>query len=378
MRILFDLFFAQPIGSSKFHGGGEYMKTVFKHLVEMNTGAEILVYYDFDKFIDEWIKELIQQKNIKTVNVKSIKEVERIFKEEKIDTFYSGMPYKYYEISMPQEVRKIGTFHGLRFAEKPSDKYALYYYKGKEKCKFLLKYVFNDYFQKKATSYYKNGINTFDDVVTVSEHTKYAIRAICNGESNKKIDVFYTPAKFVSDIKDSAPEISNPYILLMGGNRWEKNVCRALTAIESLLDKGWIENYKIVVIGKLPQKIKEKQRHQDRYILQGYVETEKLENLYKYCDVFLYPSLNEGFGMPPLEAMKYGKTCIVSAVCSLPEVCGDGVYYVNPYDIREIENRILHAVDVKIPSERVYESFKKTYDKQTEDLALLCSFITKG
>lgn len=133
-----------------------------------------------------------------------------------------------------------------------------------------------------------------------------------------------------------------------------------------------------MVIGKLPQKIKEKQRHQDRYILQGYVETEKLENLYKYCDMFLYPSLNEGFGMPPLEAMKYGKTCIVSAVCSLPEVCGDGVYYVNPYDIREIENRILHAVDVKIPSERVYESFKKTYDKQTEDLALLCSFITKG
>lgn len=81
--------------------------------------------------------------------------------------------------------------------------------------------------------------------------------------------------------------------------------------------------------------------------------------------------------MPPLEAMKYGKTCIVSAVCSLPEVCGNGVYYVNPYDTGEIENRILHAIDEKIPSEVVYENFKKTFHKQTEDLDLLCRFITQ-
>lgn len=377
MRILFDLFFAQPIGSSKFHGGGEYIKTVFKHLVEQNSGDDIVVFYDFDKFIDVWIKDLIRQNNIKSINVKSIKEVESIFQDEKIDTFYSGMPYKYYEISMPKDVRKIGTFHGLRFAEKPSDKYAPYYYKGKEKCKFFLKYVFTDYFQRKATSYYRNGINAFDDIVTVSKHTKYAIQTLCNSESNKTINVFYTPAKFVSNEKNDTAEITSPYILLMGGNRWEKNVCRALIAIESLFDKGLLENYQIVVIGKLPEKMIKKLLHKDKYLLMGYVETEKLENLYRYCDVFLYPSLNEGFGMPPLEAMKYGKTCIVSAVCSLPEVCGNGVYYVNPYDTREIENRILHAIDEKIPSEYVYENFKKTYNKQTEDLDLLCRFITE-
>ena len=99
MRILFDLFFAQPIGSSKFHGGGEYMKAVFKRLVELNSKDDIIVFYDFDKFIDDWIIELIRQNHIKSVDVKSIKEVEEIFQDEKIDTFYSGMPYKYYEIS---------------------------------------------------------------------------------------------------------------------------------------------------------------------------------------------------------------------------------------------------------------------------------------
>lgn len=375
MRILFDLFFAQPIGSSKFHGGGEYMKAVFKRLVELNSKDDIIVFYDFDKFIDDWIIELIRKNHIKSVDVKSIKEVEEIFQDEKIDTFYSGMPYKYYEISMPKVVRKIGTFHGLRFAEKPSDKYAPYYYKGKEKWKFLLKYIFEDYFQKKATNYYRNGIDAFDDIVTVSKHTEYAIRTLCNGKSNKTINVFYTPAKFISDEKNDVAEVTGRYILLMGGNRWEKNACRALLAIENLFDKGWLEDYKIVVIGKLPEKMIKKLIHKEKYLLLGYVETEKLENLYKYCDVFLYPSLNEGFGMPPLEAMKYGKTCIVSAVCSLPEVCGNGVYYVNPYDIREIENRILHAIDEKIPSRQVYESFEKTYNKQTEDLDLLCRFI---
>ena len=76
MRILFDLFFAQPIGSSKFHGGGEYMKAVFKRLVELNSKDDIIVFYDFDKFIDDWIIELIRQNHIKSVDVKSIKEVE--------------------------------------------------------------------------------------------------------------------------------------------------------------------------------------------------------------------------------------------------------------------------------------------------------------
>ena len=106
-----------------------------------------------------------------------------------------------------------------------------------------------------------------------------------------------------------------------------------------------------------------------------YVDIDKLESLYKYCDLFLYASLNEGFGMPPLEAMKYGKTCIVSGVCSLPEICGDAVYYVNPYDINEIASRILNAAMVKITPNKVITQYSKIHERQENDLDKLCEFI---
>ena len=79
--------------------------------------------------------------------------------------------------------------------------------------------------------------------------------------------------------------------------------------------------------------------------------------------------------MPPLEAMRYGKTCIVSGVCSLPEVCGDAVYYCNPYDIEEIQNRILMASEKKIDTDKVLKHFRTIVGKQNQDLYGLCEYI---
>ena len=76
-----------------------------------------------------------------------------------------------------------------------------------------------------------------------------------------------------------------------------------------------------------------------------------------------------------MEAMKYGKTCVVSGVCSLPELCGDAVYYINPYDIREMGARILHAVYEKKDIDMVMNQYKKVYNKQEKDLRNLCNFI---
>ena len=79
--------------------------------------------------------------------------------------------------------------------------------------------------------------------------------------------------------------------------------------------------------------------------------------------------------MPPLEAMRYGKTCIVSGVCSLPEVCGDVVYYCNPYDIEEIQNRILMSCEKKIEQEKVLSHFLNMVERQNTDLIGFCYYI---
>ena len=73
--------------------------------------------------------------------------------------------------------------------------------------------------------------------------------------------------------------------------------------------------------------------------------------------------------------MKYGKTCIVSGVCSVPEVCGDAVYYINPYDIDEIQNRILMAEENKIQPEKIKKHLDAITQLQEQDLDQLCQFI---
>ncbi len=59
-------------------------------------------------------------------------------------------------------------------------------------------------------------------------------------------------------------------------------------------------------------------------------------NLYRNASLFVFPSFYEGFGLPPLEAVACGCPLVVSNVGSLPEVCGDAAYYVNPYDVENI------------------------------------------
>ena len=62
--------------------------------------------------------------------------------------------------------------------------------------------------------------------------------------------------------------------------------------------------------------------------------------MYKGACCFVFPSLYEGFGLPPLEAMALGCPTIVSNVSSLPEVCGDAALYVDPYDVINIRDEI--------------------------------------
>jgi glycosyltransferase involved in cell wall biosynthesis len=371
MTILFDLLSSQPVGNTKFHGGGEYIKTVFKTLVErFSNQKNIIVYYNFESFLDDWVKELISRNNIKAINVKNINEVEKVFIDENIDVFYSGLPYEYFIINIPPNVRKIGTFHGIRRAEKPSDIYVPKY-TGTDKGKRS-----DEEYRSGYIIHYQKAFGAFDDIITDSYHSKYSIKAYFN-LNEKEITVFYPPQKHVENRNNTNKNRlteNNKYILILGGDRWEKNVYRAILALENLYSNNNLE-HRTIIIGKLPPMVKEAIKHDEYYQLYDYVETEFLEELYEKCDFFLYPSLNEGFGYPPLEAMHYGKTCIVSGVCSLPEVCGGGVYYFNPYDIKELEARILQAVEIKIEPAFIKQCCEKTNIRQQEDLIKICDFI---
>lgn len=379
-RILFDLLSAQPSRNSQFHGGGEYIKTVFKYMVEnYSDKVSVTVFYDENNFIDDYIIEIIKKYNVNVIYINSIEEIDKCTDLAEYDIFYSGIPYahNYKKVNFPNTIKRIGTFHGFRFLEKYTDINEKFYYDGYKVIKPILKRILYRFLIKKPYDNYKKSIDIFDKVICDSNHTRYALSNFFP-EFNKEIKMLYVPAKFISldnNVDDSEVKSIGKYILLIGMNRWEKNAYRAISVLENLYNKKLLNGYKIVTVGKIPAKIEKKIKHKENYIKYGYVETQKLEALYKNCDIFFYPTLNEGFGMPPLEAMKYGKTCVISSVCSLPEIYGDCVYYVNPYDINEMSSRILNAVYEKKDYNAVIEYQKKISYKQEQDLKKICETI---
>ena len=75
----------------------------------------------------------------------------------------------------------------------------------------------------------------------------------------------------------------------------------------------------------------------DQFVeFKGYVSYEELAYLYANCRYVVFPSKGEGYGLPIIEALSYGKTVLASRVTSIPEVAGCAVKYINPYDIESI------------------------------------------
>lgn len=140
------------------------------------------------------------------------------------------------------------------------------------------------------------------------------------------------------------------YILYVGTLEPRKNITAVLQAY-ALLPKRIQSGYPLVLAGgkgwlmeKLEGEIKSL-NIASTTILTGYVPVEHLPALYSGATVFVYPSLYEGFGLPPLEAMACGTPVITSNVSSLPEVVGDAGIMVDPSDVKRLRDEIERVLD---------------------------------
>lgn len=125
---------------------------------------------------------------------------------------------------------------------------------------------------------------------------------------------------------------SEQYIFVVGTLEPRKNLRRIIDAYE--LIKSDFTNIKIAIAGSKGWGNVELVGEDVNYL--GYVDEDELVTLYQNCKFFVYIPLYEGFGLPPLEAMKCGVPVITSNISSLPEVVGDAAIKVNPENITEI------------------------------------------
>jgi glycosyltransferase involved in cell wall biosynthesis len=188
-----------------------------------------------------------------------------------------------------------------------------------------------------------------DCILTVSEASKRDILHLFNVPPEKIVVVYnaidshfaVTPSEdAVSRVRERY-QLDHKFVLYVGNIKPHKNLVRLIEAFHQLR-QGELADLKLLIIGdqisKLPSLRRAVHRHklhkQVRFL--GYVADDQLAILYRLASVFVFPSLYEGFGLPPLEAMASGTPVVASNVSSLPEVVGDAAVLVNPYDVDAI------------------------------------------
>lgn len=366
MNFLFDLLSTQEYNNVKYHGGGEYGKQVLLDLLDKaplgSEGFRFFILYNGNVFIEEEIKTRIEgDEYVHCIRAENYNGLASIIEANGIDRYYSPVPYylpDHPDINrIKSSVTLLGTMHGLRKLEFPFDENEKFFRNDFiTKVKHPLKRaLFGTYIQKE-TAKIRRLLEIFDyNVIAVSRHTKYALLSLFPEMEPQKI----TYAQVIPDtIIRAAEEFQSPeeapallnnlgvsekkYFLLISANRQEKNAIRVLEALRDYQVR--LNGHKLVLLGvdaDLGKKITSTfPRALDSVVLKDYVSRKELELLYRNAFAFVYPSLSEGYGYPPIEAMKYGIPVIASASTAITEVCGEGALYFNPLIPLEIANRL--------------------------------------
>ena len=200
-------------------------------------------------------------------------------------------------------------------------------------------------------------------ILTISESAKQDIeqflcargtrQSVVNVSAGIDSKFFERPA--TKEGRGPAPQLpitERPFILYVGGADPTKNLNRLVAAYASL-PATQLATLKLVLAGKMPEAIRQQLRHlakkkglkKDQLVIVGHVSDEELMELYIHCRLFVFPSIYEGFGLPPLEAMACGAPVLGSNTSSLPEVIGNPEALFDPLDEKDIRNKILKVLE---------------------------------
>jgi len=261
----------------------------------------------------------------------------RALKYHKIDMFYSP----YYKLPILTEIPIVNQILDLMWLGFP-----LY--------KESLGLIGRLYFATFGKKYAEKSVN----IITDSEHAKNDIIRFW-GISPKKISVIplgisdrYVPVnnlRLLNEIKKKF-DLPEKFILYLGNFKPHKNVGALVKAFKKIETR--FQKYHLVLAGPLDENgkaikqmtmdigLKDKVKFTDTIREQDFPEA-----LLSLADLFVFPTLYEGFGLPPLEAMACGTPVVASNLTSVPEVIGDAGILVNPLDIGELSSAISYLIE---------------------------------
>ena len=396
-NILIDLSSSQPQGEMTINGGGEYAYTVFNKLVE-NKHIKFYVLLNSNLGDNISVNNICFADNVEVLYFSGVKDINSILNSTRVDKFFIPVCYsKYCELIVNNNIELITVIHDLC---------ELYYYKLPVKygkyidgpiinlLRFFRDLFLNKIHERKVIERHNRLIELSQNqkVITVSNYSKSAMIYYLDVDDMNKIRVLYTPEKIIknsSDINNWEKENNDlnykRFFLLSAGCRWTKNNAIVLLTIDKMLSKvkykSLLYDFKVVVLGvndRFKKYYCNKIKNIDSFIFKGYVTDSELEFLYSNAYMFIFPSMLEGFGMPPIEALQNGTLTACSTAMSIPEICSSSVIYFDPMDIESIELAIIRGLDRSYSDNILSNRFvdlDKLSQKRLEDLDTLVNLI---
>jgi len=207
-----------------------------------------------------------------------------------------------------------------------------------------------------------------DAIITVSHCSRRDILRFLDVSPERVHVVYEAPGDHFRKLPDEREVtrvrtrygIRGPFILALGGVDPRKNTTRILESFSKFKTRSR-SNYQLVIVG-LPEAARRQFGHMasrmrvaEDVIMTDFVPENDLVALYNGADLFVYPSLYEGFGLPVLEAMACGTPVITSTSGSLPEVAGESAVFVDPNDTEALVNAIEQVLTDRDLRQRLVE-----------------------
>jgi len=332
-------------------GLGRYVQQLVLHLEKLNTNDEFVIFLRQENWDEYEPKNPHFKKVLANIPWYGWREqilLPQILNKEKIDL----MHFPHWNVPLFYSKPFVVTIHDLLLLHYPTREASTlgpigYFFK-----QLIFKIVLN------------HAARQAKKIITVSEFSKNDIVKTLNIPANK-ISVTYPaplPKSYNENLKEKKEEIftkfgiTKPFVLYVGVAYPHKNLNRLLEAWKIFQEKYNV-NYQLVLAGKedfFYNKLKNNFANENNVIFAGFINDNELQTLYINAALYVFPSLYEGFGLPPLEAMQYNIPVISSDRTCLPEILKNAAIYFNPENITEMAEAIQRGLtDQTLRSELV-------------------------
>lgn len=231
-------------------------------------------------------------------------------------------------------------------------------------------------YSKKLQSSVARAIKHASKIVVTSHYT---LGDLCNNFelSREKVAVIHLAAdeRFHTIEKTHVSTVLKrygidfPYLLFVGEISRRKNLSGLLKAFKILKADGKILRRRLVIVGKKTTETDHVMKEvtelgiSGEVFFTGYIPDEDLPFIYNGADLFVFPSLYEGFGIPPLEAMRCGTPVVASNATSIPEVVGEGALLFDPKDPIDMADKIDAVIHARVDVDDLIAKAKRQAEK---------------